>query len=212
MKENQTLIFLNGDIPSIKVLKKLSKKSSFIVCADGGANKLINTNIKPDAIIGDLDSIKKKALKYFKKKRVEIIKITEQETTDFEKSLKFCTEKGLDNIIILGAISRRPDHTLNNLSVLKRYYNKLSLIIIEKRFEILFIRNKIEFDYKPDNIVSLMPLPTAKGITTAGLQFKLNDEDLEIGVREGTLNNAVSNKISISFKSGDLLLFKRHFL
>jgi len=84
--------------------------------------------------------------------------------------------------------------------------------MIDKRFEIFFIRNRIEFDYKKDNIISLMPMPIAKGITTSGLQYKLEDEDLEFGVREGTLNKATSDKILINFKSGDLLLFKRHFL
>ena len=212
MKEKYTLLFLNGDFPSLKILKKFYKKSSCIICVDGGANNLIKTKIKPDIIIGDLDSIKKKTLKYFKKKGSEIIKIVEQETTDFEKSLLYCLEKNLDNIIIFGAISRRPDHTLNNFSVLKRYYNKLDIKIIDKQFEIFFLRKKIEFNYKVNNVISLMALPVAKGITTEGLQYKLNNEDLEFGVREGTLNNAVSEKISISFSSGDLLLFKRHFL
>lgn len=212
MKENYTLLFLNGDFPSLKILKNFYRKSSFIICADGGANNLAKTKIKPDVIIGDHDSIKKKTLKYFKKKGSEIIKIVEQDTTDFEKSLLYCIEKSLDNIIIFGAISSRPDHTLNNFSVLKRYYNKLDIKIIDKRFEIFFIREKIEFDYKVNNVISLMPLLVAERVTTEGLQYELNNEDLEFGVREGTLNNAVSEKISISFSSGDLLLFKRHFL
>jgi len=212
MKENYTLIFLNGDFPPLKILKKYSKKSSFIICADGGANDIIKTSIKPDIIIGDLDSIKKKVLKYYKKQGSEIVKIEEQDTTDFEKSLKYCVENELGNILVFGAISRRPDHTLNNFSILKRYYHKLDVKMIDKRFEILFIRNNIEFDYKKDIIISLMPLPLAKGITTSGLQYKLEDEDLEFGVREGTLNKATSDKILINFNSGDLLLFKRHFL
>ena len=212
MKENYTLIFLNGNFPPLKILKKFSKKSSFIICADGGANCIIKTNVKPDTIIGDLDSIKDKVLKHYKKQGTKIKKIEEQESTDFEKSLKHCIEKKLDNIIVFGAISRRPDHTLNNFSILKRYYHRLNIKIVDKRFEILFIRNRIEFDYKKDNIISLMPMPIAKGITTSGLQYKLEDEDLEFGVREGTLNKATSEKILINFKSGDLLLFKRHFL
>jgi len=212
MKENYTLIFLNGNFPPSKILKKFSKKSSFIICADGGANGIIKTSIKPDIIIGDLDSVKRKVLKHFKKQGSEIKKIEEQDTTDFEKSLKYCIENELSNILVFGAISRRPDHTLNNFSILKRYYHKLDVKMIDKRFEIFFIRNRIEFDYKKDNIISLMPMPIAKGITTSGLQYKLEDEDLEFGVREGTLNKATSDKILINFKSGDLLLFKRHFL
>jgi thiamine pyrophosphokinase len=52
-----------------------------------------------------------------------------------------------------------------------------------------------------------MAMPTAKGITTKGLKYSLNNESLEFGVREGTLNKTSAKSISISFKSGNLLLF-----
>ncbi|MCX6164699.1 MAG: thiamine diphosphokinase, partial [Ignavibacteriae bacterium] len=56
-----------------------------------------------------------------------------------------------------------------------------------------------------------MPMPLAKGIKTKGLKYKLDYEDLEFGIREGTLNTPISNEIKIEFASGDLLLFKKHF-
>ena len=49
-------------------------------------------------------------------------------------------------------------------------------------------------------------------VETEGLKYTLNNEDLELGEREGTLNICISNKVSIKFKKGDLLLFKRHYL
>jgi len=57
-----------------------------------------------------------------------------------------------------------------------------------------------------------MALPSARNIITKGLEFPLKNESLEFGVREGTLNRSVSENISISFRKGSLLLFKKHFI
>lgn len=208
----QTIIFLNGKIPGLKLVKKFIRKESFIIAADGGANYLMKAGIKPDLIIGDLDSATVNTLKFFEKKNVKTIKIEEQETTDFEKSLIYCLKQKLDNIIIFGATSLRPDHTLNNFSVLKRYENKLSVKIISDEFEIFFIKKNIQFEYKSGETVSILALPIAKKINTKGLQYSLINENLEFGFREGTLNKSVSDIVSISFQSGSLLLFKKHFI
>lgn len=206
------LIFLNSKPPKKSILNKFLALNNHIICADGGANRILKHNIIPDIILGDLDSINKKTLNYFYKKGIEIRKIEEQETTDFEKSLLYCLSKKINSCVIFGAISTRPDHTLNNFSILKRYYKKMNLKIIDDRFEIIFINKFISFDYQPGSVVSFLGFPVARGIITEGLKYTLNNEDLELGEREGTLNICISNKVSIKFKKGDLLLFKRHYL
>jgi len=210
MTKTDAIIFLNGKIP-FKILGKYYNKNIYTICADGAANMIKEHDLMPDIIIGDMDSVNKKVLKFYEKKGVQIRKIKDQETTDFEKSLMYCVENNLNNILIFGASSKRQDHTLNNYSVLKRYYRALNLKIIDSKFEIFFIDKNISFDYPKGKSISMMPMPIAKGITTKGLLYKLNNEDLEIGTREGTLNCSEEKNISIEFKEGDLLLFKRHF-
>lgn len=210
MKHNKSVIFLNGDPPH-NILKRLKLKGKLLICADGAANYLLEYSIKPDVILGDLDSIKLEVLQAFKKQHVNILKIEEQETTDFEKALLFAKKNLVKEITVVGAISNRPDHTLNNFSVMKRYYKTFDIRILEKEFEIYYIKNRTEFNYKKGYVISFMPMPNASGIITTGLQYPLNNETLQFGVREGTLNIASSNRVSISFKKGNLLLFKKHF-
>lgn len=210
MDKIDAIIFLKGNF-SFKLFKKYYKKEIYLICADGASNYLKKYKIIPNIILGDLDSSKKKVLNYFKQKGVEIRKIDDQETTDFEKSLLYCIENNLKNILVFGASSDRQDHTLNNYSILKRYYKALNLKIIDKKFEIFFIDKNIKFDFKKNKLISMMPLPLAKGINTKGLKYKLENEDLEFGIREGTLNISESREISIEFISGDLLLFRPHF-
>ncbi|MEO8209189.1 MAG: thiamine diphosphokinase [bacterium] len=208
----QTILFLNGTAPRLNIVKKLLKEKCYIIAADGGANYLKKIHVIPDLIIGDLDSIKKLTLQYFQKRKVKVNKIKEQETTDFEKCLMFCKKNKLKDIIVVGAISMRPDHTLNNFSVLKRHYKSLNVILISDEFEIFFIRKFIKFKYRINEIVSLLAIPKANKIYTKGLKYKLSNESLSFGVREGTLNKSISEDIIISFESGSLLLFKKHFI
>jgi thiamine pyrophosphokinase len=211
MREQKTILFLNGDMPPQKVINKYCTKGSYIICADGGANGLTNTKIIPNIILGDLDSLKPAARVYFLRKNVEIRRIDDQETTDFEKALLYCIDLNLNNITVFGAVSSRPDHTMNNFSVLKRFCITLDIRIIDKEFEIYYINRKTSFNYKIGHTVSLMPMPSAGGITTKGLKYKLRNESLELGTREGTLNVSTAKNISIEFKKGSLLLFKKHF-
>lgn len=207
-----TIKFLNGEFPRKKLVDRYLIKSDYIIAADGGANYLKSRKILPDLIIGDLDSIGENHLSYFRDKNVKIIKLREQKTTDFEKSLNYCLKNNLDEIIVFGASSMRPDHTFNNLSVLKRYYRKLNIKFISGEFEIFYVNKSIKFDYKPGETVSFLAFPAAKGVRTGGLKYRLRGESLEFGKREGTLNVSVSKKISIEFESGNLLLFRKHFL
>lgn len=207
MTQQKTILILNGDLPSLKSIKEYCKPEDYIICADGGANGIVKSGIVPNIILGDLDSITPATLNYFKKKSVEIRKISEQDSTDFEKSLFYILEHNLDNVIVFGAVSSRPDHTLNNFSIMKRYYKILNIKMIDKEFEIFYLKNNVSFKSDVGKTVSFMAMPVAKGITTKGLKYSLKNESLEFGIREGTLNKTSSKTINISFKTGHLLLF-----
>lgn len=66
-------VFLNG---SYLDFDKDILKDSIIYCVDGGANIAYKYGILPHYIIGDLDSIDEKILKYYENKNVNIIKLS----------------------------------------------------------------------------------------------------------------------------------------
>jgi len=207
-----TIIFLNGELPGKNIIGWFIKDSDLIIAADGVSNYLKKIKIVPDIILGDFDSVKPETLNFFKKKNVEIIKLKDQSTTDFEKCLLYCLKTGINNVIVFGATGLRADHNMNNFSILKRYYKKIQIKFITEDFEIFFISKLYKFKYKVNEIVSLIGIPFANGIKTKGLEFRLNNENLKFGVREGSLNKSTSENITIDFKSGNLLLFIKHFI
>lgn len=211
MKNSQCLIILDGEI-NRRLLSKLinsPEQKPVIISADGASNKLYNWKIIPDYITGDLDSISLYALKYFKKNNVRIKPVKEQEHNDFEKCIMLGLTKKTKDITVLGFGGKRADHILNNFSVMKKYYKKCKIKLIDKDFEISFAKKITDFQCKKGDTVSIMAFPKAEGITTHGLQYSLKNQKLELGIREGALNKAVSSKVRIEFKKGDLLIFKK---
>ncbi len=204
-------IFLNGTNPPLKLIRGSLRRCSLIIGADGGANLLYRKNIKPDIIIGDMDSISSEAVDFFTAQRVKLLRIREQETTDFEKCLNFCVKNKIPAADVFGSLSMRPDHMLNNFSVMKRYSRKMQISLVSDEFEVFFAPKHLKFSYRIHETVSLLGMPVAKCVTTSGLRYKLNCEDLEFGKREGSLNEAVSDSVEISHSGGHLLLFRKHF-
>lgn len=64
----KAIVIGGGEAPSKELLKQEMKDSSYIICADSGANCLYKYDIIPDFILGDMDSIDKKPFLILKKR------------------------------------------------------------------------------------------------------------------------------------------------
>ncbi len=197
------VICLNADLPEIEIFTKISGIP--IIAADGAADKLFKLNILPDYIIGDLDSC---TIDLFKNKIPDnrIIQLTEQDTNDFEKCLKYCISLGYIDILIIGFHGGELEHTFNNWSVFKRFSKIMNLCIFDKNRYGFTISSDTEINVKLNEIISLIPQPSSI-VKTYNLKWGLDNEVLELGTREGARNIALSENIRINVSSGEILLF-----
>lgn len=203
MSSIHAVVVANGELPGHKLLKDAVAAASLVIAADGGSNHCFYHNIVPDIIIGDLDSARVP-----EGYNGEVILDPDQETNDLEKALYLCLLRNVNSVDILGATGNRTDHTLKNLSVLMRFYRKFSSIrILDESGYMVLVDQSFTFDVSVGTQVSLVPMNgRVDGITTHGLKWSLNGEALENGVRDGTSNEAVSTRVSISVKNGFLLV------
>lgn len=178
----------------------------FIISCDGACEFLRKHKIIPNIIIGDLDSITDDTYKYFKSKQTKIIKQINQNKNDLEKAIEFALKSGYKEIYITGIAGKRLDHTLNNLSIVKKFRNKAKLKIYESGYRGEFIGKSYKLNTKIGKTFSLIPFPKAEGIITKGLKYRLLSESLELGKREGGLNKSISREIEINYKKGLILL------
>ncbi|MGN8225605.1 thiamine diphosphokinase [Gracilimonas sp. BCB1] len=198
------VIVSNGFPPSKELLEEELKSADLIIGADGGGNTLLSHGHDLHVVIGDMDSFKKP-----KDPDFEIIKDTDQETNDLEKALSLAVYRDAETCTVLGAFGRRMDHSLKNLSVLKRFDSAFNhLLFKDERLSARLISSAYSGNLPIGSIISLFPLSgKVTGITTKGLKYPLNNEILENGERDGTSNENVEEEFSIEIDSGDLVVF-----
>lgn len=204
----RALILANGEPPKKSHLLELLKQCQLFVCADGGANTAAKLGLKPDAIVGDMDSIHAGTLA--KLRHIPMHEDADENSTDLEKAIAWTIRQKYEHIVVVGAAGKRLDHTIGNLGVLPKFYPDAVITMVDDVGEIVYIGREYSFEAPLHTVVSLLPLSRCEGITTKGLAYALENDTLELGVREGTSNVVIANPVSIKVKKGNLLLYK-HF-
>ncbi len=204
--KKRALILANGHPPGKRLLTSLMKQVDYFVCADGGANTAAARGVRPDLIIGDLDSISSRTVKKFSS--VPARRIADQNSTDLEKALAWLVRRQYTNIIVAGATGGRFDHSIGNLSALVKFSRSAIIRFVDASVEITYVGSEYWFEARPGTVVSLVPVSPCEGIVTKGLKWELRNESLELGRRESTSNVVRSSPVNIRVRGGDLLLFK----
>jgi thiamine pyrophosphokinase len=111
----ETAVLANGKFPDHPNPLNYLLNAKRVICCDGAADSLIDFGLEPFAIVGDCDSVNKKIADRY---RDRLFRNDDQETNDLTKAVKWCSEQGYKEIVILGATGKREDHTIGNISLL----------------------------------------------------------------------------------------------
>jgi thiamine pyrophosphokinase len=204
----KALIIANGSLPAKAIVTRFVRQAEYIVCADGGANHARRLRVLPDIILGDLDSITPSTKRHFR--RIPLLRIADQESTDLEKALTFCVERRFTRADILAATGDRIDHSTGTLGCFKKFGRKIPMRLIDQAGIIQLVGASLELHLRTGDQVSLIPLERCTGITTKNLKYALSNESLELGVREGISNVATAPDIAIRCRKGILLCMTFH--
>ncbi len=164
--------------------------------------------LKPDLVIGDLDSVTDDYSEWILKNHIETRKFPmKKDQTDLELALLDAVDRAGDPIIVVGALGGRIDQTLTNIFLLLMpELQGADVRFDDGREELFLIQNHAEIIGKKGDTVSLLPLLSdAMGIKTNGLRFPLHDEILFPERSRGVSNEMESGKAEILLKSGVLL-------
>ncbi|MDK2886674.1 MAG: thiamine pyrophosphokinae [Thermosipho sp. (in: thermotogales)] len=193
-------IVLNGNSEIIKL-----DKTDYIIAVDGGANILFKNHILPNSIIGDLDSVEKNTLEYFRKNGVEILKFpSEKDETDCELAIRYAISKNASEIEILNFFGERLDMILALFGLMKKY--KMKIVAKSEKVEIGIIRNTLEMETNVNELWSFIALCDAK-ISLHGFKYKFNG-NMEFSNPIGVSNITISSKIKIEVIEGEVIYFR----
>lgn len=199
---SRVALFLNGQAPGVFPDMKQFKK---IFCTDGAYHYLHENGIKPDVVSGDFDSLNTKEIP----SDIQVIVMPDQNYTDFEKALELISTMDFQEVYIYGSSGMEHDHFLGNLSSGLKFKDKLTLMFFDDFSYYFFAEKKTVLEGYLGRIISLYPFPVAKKITTQGLLYGLNKEDLDLSNRIGIRNRATEDNITITYEEGVLLVFVR---
>lgn len=207
----EVVVVANGEIININFLKYVLKNSDHIICADGAAKYLMDLNIYPDLLIGDLDSINEKTLKWAEKNNIKIQRFpVKKDMTDTELAVESALKQNPNKITIIGAIGSRLDHSLGNIMLLYKIHKLgIDAAVVNEINYITIVSDVLKMKCRIGEIISIIPVGgDARGVTLEGLKYPLNDHNIKMGSSLGISNKSVSEEIIISVKDGILLVVK----
>jgi thiamine pyrophosphokinase len=209
-EDRYTLLVLDGELPPLGMILEMAKNAERTICTDGVARHLEFLEPPVSAIIGDMDSLADD-VSHFAEQGIEIVHDPDQYSNDFEKALHYLIRHDAAHVLILGLSGKRMDHTLTNISVMKRFVNRFkSLVCIDQYGLSYFVFGPVEhhkIEAKENTIVSLTPIYEAKGVVTKNLYYPINGTDMHFGEQEGMSNIVTSDEGAyLSLESGALMV------
>lgn len=203
------LIFANGDLPDLDKARALLRPGDFIVCADGGTRHALALGLRPDLLIGDMDSIEEEVFHQFHASAVPIeLFPRDKNETDLELAINKAIELDPGELIIVGALGGRADHSLANVALLSdARLSKHKVRFDDGVEEIFFCRDQVHVQGRSGDIVSLIPWggPT-HGVRTENLKWRLDNETLYPDKTRGISNEMLSEAAAVRIDSGLLLV------
>ncbi|WP_027364579.1 thiamine diphosphokinase [Desulfotruncus alcoholivorax] len=207
------VIITGGSAGEASWLAEIIKPEDRVICVDGGASYAAGIGIVPDMIVGDMDSIDRELLENFRKLGTVIKEYpVDKDDTDTALALAEALAGKPDEIIILGALGTRFDHSLANVHLLAaageqgvrarivNEYNDISLVYPGERALV---------EGEAGALFSLLPLTAeVSGINVTGAKWPLRDAVFAIGNPYGISNRLAADRAEITINSGLLLLIK----
>jgi len=199
----ETAIIANGKFPDHPVPVGYLLNAKRVICCDGAADSLIDFGLEPFAIVGDCDSVNKKIAEKYQDR---LFRDSDPETNDLTKAVKWCSEKGYEDIVILGATGKREDHTLGNISLLVEYAGSASVKMVTDAGIFLPILESTKIEAQKGQQVSLFSIDPETEITSTGLKYKLDNKKLT-NWWTATLNEAEENSFTLEFRQGRVIVY-----
>lgn len=209
----RTIIFANGEYGELSLYQSLLKTADMVLCADGGANYAYQMGILPDMLIGDFDSILPEVREFFIGQGVIIKKFPRhKDFTDTQLAMEYARENGAEEIILLGTLGKRLDHTIANLySGIDYVLRNIYVYHYSPDCTIHITKQDTKITGRPGDIVSVLPLgDVATGVTEIGFEYSLNKAVLESRNPYSVSNVLVREEGLIQLESGILAIFHYH--
>lgn len=188
------------------------KADDLCIAADVGYKNAKILGDTPDIIVGDFDSAVLKEIKLEFSKADVISVPAEKDFTDTELAVDTALKKGADDIVIIGGLDGRLDHTIANVSIIENLTkNKIHALITNGKNRVRYIEStstlipRSQFKY----ISLIAKSEKVKGVTVLGCKYPLENATMSYQAAGlGISNEICENCTFIAVKKGGLLIIE----
>jgi thiamine pyrophosphokinase len=188
--------------------------ADLVIAADSGAAWLAAEGIRPDLVVGDMDSIDQALLERLAADGVKVERHpAEKDASDAELAIDYAVAAGADEVVIIGALGGgRLDHELANVLLLADpRWQAVGLRIVRAGTVARAVRGGelLSLSAAAGGLVTLLPVGgDAVGVRTVGLRYPLDGETLRMGRSRGLSNVGTRTPASVSLEGGTLLVIE----
>jgi len=214
MEKQLGIVFTGGEGPQPKKIRKLldglSGNEPLVVAADSGLLLAESAGIKPDWVVGDMDSLNdRNRLTHYPKERV-ICYPVDKDYTDTEIALALVWEKGCEDAWIIGGGSGRLDHIFGIRGLFDRERYPCRWITANEDIYCVDAGDAkngiIRLAIKQGDLVSVFPAGGGPWkAESKGLKWELGGARWKRGLF-GLSNVAINDEIEINAKQGRFMI------
>ncbi len=212
MDADQIAIVLAGGEPADASIASELPSPDLVVAADAGLTQASALGLEVDVVVGDFDSVEPETLEQARRSGAEIEPHpVDKDATDLELAVEAARRRGASSVVVVGGGGGRLDHLFGNALLLShRAFEGLDLEWWVDGYRIVAVRDATTLHGRPGDLVSLLPIGgAARGVSTSGLRWELDGEDLEAGSTRGVSNVLETGRADVSVRSGIVLVAHR---
>jgi thiamine pyrophosphokinase len=205
----KAFIYLGGCVDPRNITEH-PKPGDLAIAADSGFHNALHLGDRVDILVGDMDSIgdyEHEALK-----NTEILNFPpEKDLTDAQLAVEAAIIRGADDIVIVGGLDGRLDHTLSVLGILEDLYargvhaialNGMNRVRYIKSTSVLIPRSGYEY-------ISLIAADNSvKGVTIEGCKYPLKNAHLTRRLQYAVSNEIDGNCALVSVRRGGIFVIE----
>ena len=177
----------------------------FVIAADAGYQRAKEKGIRPDLLVGDLDSLG------FLPSDVEAVKVpSEKDFSDGELGVRQAALRNIEELDIYGALGGRPDHFLYNFHLLKIAHDLgVRAVIRGDGCDVFYTESKLFIDAEIGDFLSVVPFGESVHIIKAtGLKYPADGATLTKKDTLGLSNECTAKRVFVSVEKGGALLIR----
>lgn len=189
------------------IFQEYNFEEFYVICADAGYETALKYNIKPDLIVGDFDSAKRKPPKSLNCLSLPV----EKDVTDTMFAVLKGLSKGIRSFVLLGCLGGpRFDHTIANLEVLQyiKAHGGQGTLADDTTRVFLLCDERVRFTQMKGATISVFPYNGSScQVSYKGLEYPLNHGSLNCGgLVMGVSNNIISDAAEIRVHNGTAMV------